>query len=67
MKDLCPGCHRLVTKRPRRGKAYVAHKCKHGRPCLFGAPGLAGHGHNGPPLGGPFYCPDCVKEIRGVR
>ena len=64
VKQQCPGCHRLVTKRPRRGKAFYAHKCPHGVPCVFGHGGLGGHGFNGPALGGPCYCAECVRTIR---
>jgi hypothetical protein len=59
-KEVCPGCTRLVAKRVRRGKAYHVHNCPHGVPCIFGRPGLGGHGMNGPARGGPYYCPACV-------
>lgn len=45
------------------GKAYAKHTCPHGKPCVSGSK-YRGQGFVRPPLGGPFYCAQCVEDHR---
>lgn len=59
MKDPCQICGTVSKKRPRAGKQRYAHKCPHGAWCVAGS--RNGITSNHPALGGPNYCPECVR------